>query len=235
MSERYFATGTARFIRFIQRHTPALIVLCSLLTAFLAFFAFRIRVIPDVYALLPQEETGPAGAAAKPQEPTEALVLAVDSASPYELDKLRLLADVAARIAALPGVRSSLTPFSMLAFESDGRRVLPRTIGPGGGAPSTQEELERFRERLASDLLAPGMVVSGDGKTLFCFFALRVVEDYSGILAEVRGLAKRLEPSWSVHLAGSPPLIEASQRYLRRDVPRLLVGAIVVVNRKSVV
>lgn len=144
MPEPLFATGVARLTRFLQRHTVALFVVCAAVTALLGFYAFQIRVVPDVYALIPQDEKTPGRAEpGAEREPIEALVLAADSESPYELEKLRLLAEVAQDILELPGMRSSVTPFSMLAFEGDGRRVLPRTLGPSGGAPSTPRSSRR--------------------------------------------------------------------------------------------
>lgn len=218
-----------RFARFAQRHTVAVFAISAIVTVVLGFFAFRIKVIPDVYAMIPQKKQAAGEEFTVQLEQVEVFVLAAESTTPLELDKLRLLAEVTQEIAALPSIRSSVTPFNLLTFEREGRRVGPRMLGPAGGAPTTPEELASFRERLLTDPIARNMVISEDGTTLCSFFIMDALEDYGALLAAVREKMKRLEPAYVAHLAGSPPLIQAAQRYLKRDVPRLLVGAIIVV------
>jgi hypothetical protein len=199
-------------------------------TVVLGYFAFQIRLNPDVHAILPEtsaamqfgRETGQTFA-------TENIVLAAESPRPLEMDKLAAFARAIEAIEALPHVRGTMNPFNFVVFERQGTRVTPSLLGPSGRAPTTQEELETFRHRIATDPLTRGMVISDDLTTLACILVVDSLEDYGELLAQIRAAISDLRGHYTLHLAGSPPLIEASQLYLRRDVPRLLGGAIVVV------
>jgi hypothetical protein len=205
-------------------------VVTAIITVVLGLFATRIRIAPDINAILPKQSKAMQFASDTGQSfSSEYLVIAVQSPELYTVEKLAAFADAIAELEKLPQVRGSTSPFNFVTFRAEGRRVLPTQLGPGGRAPSTAEDLAAFRERITTDPLARNLVLSRDGSTLACVLAVEVIQDYGPLLAGVDRIVARLKPYYTVYIAGSPPLIDASQKYLKRDIPRLLAGAIVVV------
>ena len=213
-----------------QEHAPVVFVVTAIITVVFGLFATRIRIAPDINAILPKQSKAMQFASDTGQSfSSEYLVIAVQSPELYTVEKLAAFADAIAELEKLPQVRGSTSPFNFVTFRAEGRRVLPTQLGPGGRAPSTAEDLAAFRERITTDPLARNLVLSRDGSTLACVLAVEVIQDYGPLLAGVDRIVARLKPYYTVYIAGSPPLIDASQKYLKRDIPRLLAGAIVVV------
>jgi predicted RND superfamily exporter protein len=121
-----------------QKHAPVVFVATAIITVVLGFFALRIRIAPDVNAILPKQSKAMQFASDTGQNfASEYLVIAVQSPELYTVEKLTAFADAVTEIEKLPGVRGSTSPFNFVTFRAEGRRVLPTQLGPGGHAPSS--------------------------------------------------------------------------------------------------
>ncbi len=220
-----------QLLRFSVKHAPLVIILLAGITAFLGYFAVQVNINSDVEKLIPESET----VTRLIEKYTEGsklvnyVVMAVESEEPFTIEKLKDLYAVIEEMEALPRLSESMNPFTMITFGKAGSRLKITPMAPEKKAPSTEEELEVFKKRLLTDPFAESFVVSENGKVLCVFFPTVSMEGHSEFHQEVERITERLEPHYTVYLTGTPLFISAVEKYLARDMTKLIILAVAVI------
>ena len=193
-----------RLIAFACRRSIAVFAVTAVLSAFFAFFATRLQVDPNVESLIPENAEIQALMDRYRQEGVsgEYLVVAVESADPFELDKLAAFGDVLDRLEALPEILPGITPFNLMSFEKQGSRLAVVPMSQGREAPRSQEELGRFVARITTTPYAENLVISKDATVLAAFFPTGRIEDFAALMGEIRGIVAPLGEQQTLSVSG---------------------------------
>ncbi len=213
-----------RLLLFVERHAWAVIAITAAITVGFGFFALRLRVVPDLDSLIPEDQRINRLIAeysrGRPEE--EFLVLAVQADDPFRLEGLAAFEEAIHTIERLPPMGKAVSPFNWVTFQNEDGRLMVVPVAVEGRAPRTDGELERFRSRLLADPFARNYVVSPDGRTLAAFFAADNVRDSSRIMRTLRQVRSRLDPYFHTYLTGSVPLEHTARTLLMKDLSRLI-------------
>jgi predicted RND superfamily exporter protein len=220
-----------RLISFAIRHARAVVLLTFAVTIVLAWFALRVRINPDFFSLLPQDaavnkllkEYG-----ADLSQP-DVLVFAVSGADVHAEPALAAFGEAVDGISALKGIRSAITPFSLVSFGRVDGRLAIRPMSPGGGTP-TAETAAEFRARLQAAAYAKNLVVSADGTMLISLFQVESMGSFSAFMAQVTPLTERVRSAGlTPYVTGTIPLSVSTEGHLAQDSSRLLVLAALII------
>ncbi len=219
-----------RIVEFSQRHTFSIVFLTVIISIYLGYFTLQIKIDPDVWDILP-EQAEPIRLIEEYGEnlTPDYLVVAVESEELFSLDKLKALEEAVNRIEMLPQVNGSINPFNLLTFEKKGKRIRLVPMSPGRKAPATVEELESFKKKLLADPLARNLVISKDSTALCSIIHTDYLDADTELISSVEDVLLDLKPYFQTYLAGSTPIVQTTKRYLVKDLPRLLVMAILVI------
>jgi predicted RND superfamily exporter protein len=217
-----------------QKRAKAVILITAAVTLFFGYFALRIQIDPEIDDLVPEQAEVSAllekyGGL---EEELEYLFVSVESGDlldPEALGKLARFEQACTRIDALPGVRSSVTPFDLVTFEKEGKKLALRQLAPHGRSPRNREELEIFRRRLFEEPHARNLVIASDYSALGALFVIERRDDYTDFLASLRGIVAGLEPDFRTHISSQLLFSHVAKRYLLRDVPKFVVLAVCLV------
>jgi predicted RND superfamily exporter protein len=94
-------------------------------------------------------------------------------------------------------------------------------VAPEQRAPSTDEELSIFKQRLISTPYAENLVVSKDGRVLNAIFPAGEIDDFSSLMDEVTEIVSSLNGYYTYYISGSIPFVDKTGEYLSRDLARL--------------
>jgi len=141
-----------RVVGFCIRYRVAVIIVTAAITGVMAWAVLDLEVDSDVTNLLParlkvMELTEKYGRSKDSGE----LLVAVQADDLFSLEKLGALERAIRRIQSHPQVTGAIHPFNMIVFESEKGKLRMAPAGPGGWAPRTPAELERFRGRLTQN------------------------------------------------------------------------------------
>ena len=159
-----------RIIGFAIRHARIVVLLTFAASIALAWFALKVRINPDFFSLLPENAAVNkvlkeyAGDVVQ----SDVLVFAVTGPDVFSEPSLAAYGDAVKAIAVLPGVRSTISPFSLVSFGREKGRLAIRSMSPGGGVPTSDTAAE-FRGRLQATRYAKNLVVSADGTMLLSY------------------------------------------------------------------
>ena len=219
-----------RIVRFAQKYAITVTIVAVSITAVFSLFAAGIGFDANIINLLPKNKaaasTGKNSAAGSD---SEHLILFVESEELFTFNRMNDFEKTIDKIAALPDIIGTVTPFNFLTFRSDSRGVRIATLSPNGRAPVSSESVAEFKKAIMNEPLARNMVISNDFSALGVIFFIRRSEDYSGLITTVEQYAADLESQFTVHLAGRMTVIEATKRNLIIDVPRFFIPGIFVV------
>ena len=219
-------------MRAATRYPAAVIAIVAVLTAAAGWSAARVGVSANVDELLPHdsevvslmEEHG------QTREQTDWLILLAEGDALFAPAALAKLRDAVEQIEARPEVTAVIDPYRFISYVRAGGRLLFEPAAPGGNAPADAAAVERFRQRLASDPLARGLVVSDDGAALGVLFNVPLRADYRPLLAAVGAAVQPLRDSGiEVDLAGMPTIDAATRDHLTGDLPLLLIVSVAVI------
>jgi predicted RND superfamily exporter protein len=219
-----------RVVGFCIRNRIAVLLVTAAITAFMAWAVRGLEIDSDVLNLLPRTQkimqlTEKYGRSKDSGE----LLVAVEAEDPFSLEKLSLLEQTVRGIQGRPEVTGAIHPFNMIVFECDGGALRVATTGPGGWAPRTPEELERFRRRLSENLLARNLVLSRNGRQLCLVFPVKLAKEYAGLIAAVDEAVRPLKASYQVYLTGAPIIMQTTREALVQDVPKFLALSFLVI------
>ncbi|MDE0023669.1 MAG: MMPL family transporter [Spirochaetaceae bacterium] len=214
------------------RYPAAVIAIVAGLTAAAAWSAARVGVSANVDELLPQdsevvslmEEHG------QTREQTDWLVLLAEGDSLFAPATLARLRDAVEQIEARPEVTAVIDPYRFISYVRAGGRLLFEPAAAGGAAPPDASAVQRFRQRLADDPLARGLVVSDDGAALGVLFNVPLRADYRPLFGAVDQAVQPLRDAGvEVSLAGMPTIDAATRDHLTGDLPLLLIVSVAVI------
>ena len=212
---------------------PAVVLaIVAALTAAAAWSAARVGVSANVDELLPQdsEVVGLMEEHGQTREQIDWLILLAEGDALFAPASLAALRGAVERIEARPEVTAVIDPYRFISYVRTGGRLLFESAAPGGTAPVDAAAVERFRQRLAADPLAPGLVVSDDGAALGVLFNVPLRADYRPLLTAVEDAVQPLRDAGvEVALAGMPTIDAATRDHLTGDLPLLLVVSVAVI------
>ena len=152
--ERAFET----LARFVARHGRAVLAAVAVVTAAAAWQTTRISVDANIAGLLPQDsvtrrlidEYGDRTAA------SELLVVGISHPDLLSLERIAQVGAVDRRLAQLPEVVGSVTPFNLQSFQRHRGRLVLAPLAAGGTAPANAVDLAEFdrRRSAAPDVLS---------------------------------------------------------------------------------
>ncbi|TFG60682.1 MAG: hypothetical protein E4H36_11670, partial [Spirochaetales bacterium] len=156
----------------------------------------------------------------------EYMMIAFESSNTLVLESLAALQDAVTRIEALQEVKSVISPFNLITFQKDGKRLQIMPMSPGNRAPKNDEELEKFKDRLLKDPFAKKMVISEDGTVLSVVMSMLTVADPLNFMDRLDAALLGLDDYYTVHVTGAPALGKGVQTYLTRDLSKLILLAV---------
>ena len=212
-----------RVVGFCIRYRVAVIIVTAAITGVMAWAVLDLEVDSDVTNLLParlkvMELTEKYGRSKDSGE----LLVAVQADDLFSLEKLGALERAIRRIRSHPQVTGAIHPFNMIVFESEEGKLRMAPAGPGGWAPRTPAELERFRGRLTENGLARNLLLSRDGRQLCVVFPVKLAKEYRSLLAAVDEAIRPLKAYYQVYLTGAPIIMQTTRDALIQDVPKFL-------------
>jgi hydrophobe/amphiphile efflux-3 (HAE3) family protein len=219
-----------RLVSFSIRHSWMVVLLAFLLTSFLGYHAFQIRIDANIGNMIPRND--------RVLKLTEKyatandvwqLLIAVQSDDLYNLNKLQAFDSAIQEIEEIDGVTGSINPFNFITFEQEGKKIKPVSTASDSKAPRNQVELDKFKTRLLGNPLAKNMVVSGDGSTLCAIFPIERQDDFSDIFAAVDRQRLSLESHYNVYITGPPLFFYRTKTALLNDVPKFLILSILII------
>ena len=219
-------------MRAATRYPAAVIAVVAVLTAAAAWSATRVGVSANVDELLPQdsEVVSLMQEHGQTREQTDWLVLLAEGEALFAPTALAALQRAIEQIETRPEVTATIDPYHFISFVRVGGQLLFEPAAPGGTAPADAAAVELFRQRLAADPLARGLVVSDDGAALGVLFNVPLRADYRPLLAAVGEAVQPLRDSGvEVSLAGMPTIDAATRDHLTGDLPLLLIVSVAVI------
>ena len=209
-----------------------MIAVVAALTAAAAWSSARVGVSANVDELLPHdsEVVSLMKEYGQTREQTDWLILLAEGEALFAPAALAALQGAIEQIETRPEVTATIDPYRFISFVRAGGRLLFEPAAPGGTAPADAAAVELFRQRLAADPLARGLVVSDDGAALGVLFNVPLRADYRPLLAAVGEAVRPLRDAGvEVSLAGMPTIDAATREHLTRDLPLLLVVSVAVI------
>jgi len=226
-----FRSLPVRIIGFAIRHARIVVLLTFAASIVLAWFALKVKVNPDFFSLLPENAAinkvlkEYAGDVVQ----TDVLVFAVTGADVFSASSLAAYGEAVNAIAALPGVKSTISPFSLVSFGRENGRLAIRPMSPGGGAP-TPDTAAEFRGRLQATRYAKNLVVSADGTMLLSYFQTESMGSFKAFAARVDAITGTVKAAGlTPYVTGTIPLNVSTEYHLSRDSTRLLLLAALII------
>ena len=219
-------------MRAAAAHPAVVFAIVAVLTAAAAWSAARVGVSANVDELLPQdsEVVGLMEEHGQTREQIDWLILLAEGDALFAPASLAALRGAVERIEARPEVTAVIDPYRFISYVRSGGRLLFESAAAGGTAPVDAAAVERFRQRLAADPLARGLVVSADGAALGVLFNVPLRADYRPLLTAVEDAVQPLRDAGvEVALAGMPTIDAATRDHLTGDLPLLLVVSVAVI------
>ena len=219
-------------MRAAARYPAVVLAVVAALTAAAGWSAARVGVSANVDELLPHdsEVVSLMEEHAQTREQIDWLILLAEGDRLFAPAPLAALHGAVERIEARPEVTAVIDPYRFISYVRSGGRLLFEPAAPGGTAPVDAAAVERFRQRLAADPLARGLVVSDDGAALGVLFNVPLRADYRPLLAAVDDAVQPLRDAGvEVVLAGMPTIDAATRDHLTGDLPLLLVVSVAVI------
>ncbi len=220
-----------RLVSFSQRHSLSVILATLLISIILGIFSLRIKIDPEVKDLIPErtevnERIEKYGGG---EYEREYLIIAVEADELFSLEKLQAFDRAIKKIEVLPNVRESINPFNLISFQKKGKKLNLISMSPHGRAPSTEEELATFKQRILSDFHARNLIISGDLTTLGALFIIDKIDDYTDMISSVNSIVSDLDLFFKTHISSLMLFEHTAKLYLYQDVPKFIILAMIVI------
>ncbi|MCD6122176.1 MAG: MMPL family transporter [Spirochaetales bacterium] len=220
-----------KMVAFAERHRYAIIIATALITIFFGYFATKLEIESSVRVFLPKSSkiirlTKKYGGKLNN---TEYLMIAFESKATLTLENATQLYSAIKQIESLPYFHKSINPFNVITFQKNGTKLDITTVAENGQAPKKEKDFELFKKRLKNDPIAQNLVVSKDFGSFAALFPVDSGVGYEKILKPVRAILKNLDSSFKTYVAGQYPIDETTEKYLRTDVPKFLLLAILII------
>jgi uncharacterized protein len=209
-------------LKHLIRHRFPVLFLTSLFTLFMGFQATKIEIRADTKSLLTNSEVLLERFKDCGIPQNEYLVIGVEKENLFEMEYLQTLNDSIHALEGMPETYSIVTPFNQTAFEKKGSFFTLVQTSESGQAPQSEEELNRFKNRITGSALSKGLLLSQDEELFLILLEYGEVEDFNIFMDEVETCLKPLREISQVYITGNPPFEVAAGKYLARDITILL-------------
>ena len=207
----------------VARHGTVVLAGVVLVTAAAVWQAAHIGVDANIAGLLPQDsqtrrlidEFGDSTAT------SELLVVGISHPDLLSPERLAQVGEVDRRIARLPEVVGSVTPFNVQTFERRSGRLVLAPLAAGGTAPASEAALADFNARRSTAPDGMSALLNPEIAAASMVYSVAVQGDYGTFLARVHAILAEHADGLSTALGGWLPLYEATRRYITGEVPLL--------------
>ena len=207
----------------VARHGTVVLAGVVLVTAGAVWQAAHIGVDANIAGLLPQDsqtrrlidEFGDSTAT------SELLVVGVSHPDLLSPERLVQVGEVDRRIARLPEVVGSVTPFNVQTFQRRSGRLVLAPLAAGGTAPASEAALADFNARRSAAPDGLSALLNPEIAAASMVYSVAVQGDYGTFLARVHAILAEHADGLSTALGGWLPLYEATRRYITGEVPLL--------------
>lgn len=212
---------------FSDSHPVLIILIISLITIFLGYFALQVELDSNIQNLVPEDEqvTALLKEHGFEEGTYRMLILAIEAEdrSLYDLEGLQLFEKVIEQVAALEGITESISPFSTISFRREGTRLAVSTPGPEGRAPKDQAELNAFKLAIAADPTLEGIVRSPDSSILAACFYCGPSDDTREFMKQFSSTIEPLKEYYQVYASGDYVFTALTESYMSKDLSVLLI------------
>lgn len=140
----------------------------------------------------------------------------------FKKDVLERIKGLRENIAGLEGVKSVEGPLNSQIIVGKENSIVVGPAAPGGNVPTSQSEMDAYREKLLESKLLEDRVVSGSGDAAALSVELKAGVNIKEVGTEVRNIVKNYEGPEAVELAGQPYLNSAFSEAITNDLMVLL-------------
>lgn len=140
----------------------------------------------------------------------------------FKKDILERIKGLRENIAGLEGVKSVEGPLNSQIIVGKENSIVVGPAAPGGNVPTSQSEMDAYREKLLESKLLEDRVVSGSGDAAALSVELKAGVNIKEVGTEVRNIVKNYEGPEAVELAGQPYLNSAFSEAITNDLMVLL-------------
>ncbi len=209
-------------LRFSQRHAALVLIITSVITVVMGYFATQVRIRSDIESLIPKDEemTVLIEKYGATKEYSDYLMLAVESDDPFQPEALAAFSQAIQQISQLPSVTPIIHPFSVIGFAKHGTRL--QIVRPPAETPQTEAEISSFRQLLINDPLARDLLISDDQKVLSALFGTLTLEDPRREMTAFIAIADGLKQHYEVYYTGVALATYTGTRYVTKDMMTLL-------------
>ena len=217
------------FFRFLFKHSTAVIIITLVLTVFFGLSLINLKFDPSPEKLIPENnevtqmlEKYGTGSDAKGK-----FLIAIESDDIFSIEGLQTFERVILEIEQFPGITPELNPFNTFIFKKTGGRLSIEQISAEGRAPSTNEELELFKNNIIGNPFYQNIIISDDGKILCAIFSSNVPSDQVETFMDgYENLKSELEEFYTVYTTGDVPISVRSNYYMQKDLFKLFTFAL---------
>jgi len=227
---------TVPIYRFAIRHPFVVLLALAAITVVFTGFISRLEVDTDFSNYLNRND--PAVIAADEASDRygaqlRSMVIVEAPGGIFDTDTLSHIDALEDELEDLPIVAEVDGPFNSKVIRGTETSINVSSVGPGGGAPSTNEEIAAYREAVFSDRTLPDYVVSTTGTAVAIY--VRPIDDVEMVpFAEaIESVTSRYETDdLAISIAGVPYMNLTLGRSMRRDLglflPLVIVTIVVV-------
>ncbi len=201
---------------------PRIIIMFTVITTVvLGYFATTISLNPDINVLMPKVNKRIDTLKKNfdiHDAVTQYLFLSVESKKPYDLKTMQVFSDAINSISEIDDIEGVITPFNIITFDTEGKRIIPVRMSDSGAAPKDEKTLQRFVDRIRRNHLASNFVIADDGRILTAVFSTGTVTDPEGFMNKINNIINPLRSYCTIHITGDIPLAQRTGLYLAKDL-----------------
>ena len=208
-----------------RRRRGVLVVLVVVTALMATIGVVRLRVDSAITDLLPRDAATRAHVErfSPGVADMELMPIVLETLRTLTLPHMRSVAELLTELQGIHGVRVAATPFSLIGFEIEGGRLIPRPLAPGGGPPTTANALAVFRDRLRTAAPTAHDFIGDGQRSLTLLLSIEPRPSYRALLSDIRAAARRVFAATDVQatIGGFIPLYVETEQRLARDLPLL--------------
>jgi predicted RND superfamily exporter protein len=213
-----------RFTEFVVQYRLLVIGAVLLVTAFLGFQVTKIQVNSDIIDSLPDHDPD----AVLLKEIGERFggnrigMVILETDNIYQTEILNYVLQITDSLTLVPGIASITSLTTMMEIRNDEFGFEVGTLVDPYEMPESPDELANLRNRIESNDLYRGSIVSEDGTSTIIIFSLEQGADVEEVTNEVRSKTAQMNLPVNLFYAGSPMMVTAVGNIISRDMKMLI-------------
>jgi len=220
-----------KFARYVVHHSIPIIIVATILTILLGYFAKNVKVSSNLIDLAPKDnkELLKLNRTLLNFGSSTFVMISVKSDDAYSLSTLTKIKRITDDIKKLPEVEEVIDPLNATVFKYlFGMLVIKKSL-PGGKIPTSKEKIEQFKNEVLSEPILKNVVVSENGESLAIYIRLKDDCNNYGIRTKLIKIIDPYRGPEEFYLAGRPIIESWVKEYLQRDTIKLAAPIIVLV------